>query len=294
MYDILGDIHGRASQLKHLLEKLGYSQVKGTFKHPERQAIFLGDFINKGTESKEVLQIVRAMVQNGNAQAVIGNHELNLIGIFHQHKEGDFIRQRTDSNLQQHQLTFDSFGGNTPELKEYIQWLKGLPIFMEANGFRVAHAFWHRQSIHFLRDHFPQNCLDDSLLQEMTPDSELYRAIQEIVVGLKLPLPKQKGGVFKAKWWNVGKTRAYDELAIRPEPKLENLDISLADISTEAYQYPENEKPFFFGHYNLPGKPNLLAHNYTCLDYNTPEHPLIVAYRWDGEKLLNRRKLYWC
>ena len=295
MYDIIGDIHGRADQLEALLRKMSYSYSRGSFRHPWRKAIFLGDYINKGTQSRKALHIVRSMVETENATALIGNHELNLIGIFHQHKGGDFIRPRTESNLQQHQPTFNSFGGDTAELQNYVQWMKSLPIFIEADGFRAAHAFWHQPSILFLKKNFPQNCPDDALLREMTPGSKLSQAVQEIVVGLKLPLPEESGGTsFKAKWWNVGKTRAYDELAIRPDPNLGNSAIATECIFKEAYQYPEEDKPFFFGHYNLPGKPILLAHNYTCLDYNTDEHPLVVAYRWDGEQMLDSRKIVWC
>lgn len=48
MYDLIGDIHGHASELVKLLAALGYSKHKGVYKHPERQAIFLGDFIDRG------------------------------------------------------------------------------------------------------------------------------------------------------------------------------------------------------------------------------------------------------
>ena len=45
MYDLIGDIHGHASELVKLLAALGYSKHKGVYKHHQRQAIFLGDFI---------------------------------------------------------------------------------------------------------------------------------------------------------------------------------------------------------------------------------------------------------
>jgi len=48
MYDFIGDIHGHASELVDLLAALGCSKHKGVYKHHERRAIFLGDFIDRG------------------------------------------------------------------------------------------------------------------------------------------------------------------------------------------------------------------------------------------------------
>ena len=77
MYDLIGDIHGHAAELRQLLEKLGYSQHGGIYLHPDRKVIFLGDFIDRGPQIREALGIVRVMVESGSALAVMGNHELN-------------------------------------------------------------------------------------------------------------------------------------------------------------------------------------------------------------------------
>ena len=45
MYDIIGDIHGHASRLERLLERMGYERDADSWRHPDRQAIFVGDFI---------------------------------------------------------------------------------------------------------------------------------------------------------------------------------------------------------------------------------------------------------
>ncbi len=82
MYDLIGDIHGHADALQHLLNRLGYSRQKSVYGHPERQAIFLGDFIDRGPQIRETLEIVRPMVDSGAALAVMGNHEINALA-FH-------------------------------------------------------------------------------------------------------------------------------------------------------------------------------------------------------------------
>ena len=74
-------IHGHAGPLNTLLGKLGYFEQDGSgiWRHPERKVIFLGDFIDRGPAQLETVQIARAMVENGTALAVMGNHEFNAI-----------------------------------------------------------------------------------------------------------------------------------------------------------------------------------------------------------------------
>ena len=78
-YDIIGDIHGCAETLKALLHRLGYVNEDLCYKHEDRQVLFLGDFIDGGPLQRETLSIVRRMVENGAAKAVMGNHEFNAI-----------------------------------------------------------------------------------------------------------------------------------------------------------------------------------------------------------------------
>lgn len=93
-YDIIGDIHGHADALCALLAKLGYQKRAGEFRHPERQAIFVGDFIDRGPQQLETVQLVRRMVDAGNALAIMGNHELNAIAWYLPDPEapGEFLR----------------------------------------------------------------------------------------------------------------------------------------------------------------------------------------------------------
>ena len=68
--------------------KLEYEVVDGVFRHPERQMIFVGDFIDRGPQQREVLRIARSMCEAGTARAVMGNHEFNAIGWVTQNKDG--------------------------------------------------------------------------------------------------------------------------------------------------------------------------------------------------------------
>jgi len=82
-YDVIGDIHGHADELKELLGKLGYKKnAQGVYEPPEgqdRKAVFIGDFIDRGPNNFAVIDIVSKMVEAGRAHAIMGNHDLNFI-----------------------------------------------------------------------------------------------------------------------------------------------------------------------------------------------------------------------
>ncbi len=83
-FDIIGDVHGCADELLGLLEKLGYGveRSNGEFEvePPEgRRAIFLGDLVDRGPKSPEVLRLVMGMVASGAALCVPGNHDAKLV-----------------------------------------------------------------------------------------------------------------------------------------------------------------------------------------------------------------------
>ena len=78
--DLIGDIHGHATELHSLLRSMDYTEINGVYQHPERSVIFLGDFIDRGDQQLEVLRVVSSMCINGNARAIMGNHEFNAIG----------------------------------------------------------------------------------------------------------------------------------------------------------------------------------------------------------------------
>ena len=86
-FDIIGDVHGCAGELEALLIRLGY-QVSWSKSAPERhvsvappegrKAVFVGDLVNRGPDTPDVLRIVMSMMRDGTALCVKGNHEVKL------------------------------------------------------------------------------------------------------------------------------------------------------------------------------------------------------------------------
>ena len=77
-FDIIGDVHGCHEELMELLGKLGYTGEIPA--HPEgRRAVFLGDLVDRGPASGEVMDTVMDMTGAGSALCVMGNHENRLM-----------------------------------------------------------------------------------------------------------------------------------------------------------------------------------------------------------------------
>jgi protein phosphatase len=81
-FDIIGDVHGCFDELLSLLTQLGYKiakQERYAVSHPDgRKVIFLGDLVDRGPQTPEVLRIVMDMVETGMAFCVNGNHDDKL------------------------------------------------------------------------------------------------------------------------------------------------------------------------------------------------------------------------
>ncbi len=83
-FDIIGDIHGCFPELHALLQKLGYSitQHNATFAvthSQKRKIVFLGDLVDRGPDTPNVLRIVMDAVDAGTALCVPGNHDIKLM-----------------------------------------------------------------------------------------------------------------------------------------------------------------------------------------------------------------------
>ncbi len=86
-FDIIGDIHGCYDELVQLLERLGYQiavrengERRIVVTPPAgRRAVFLGDLIDRGPRTPDVLRLVMGMVEQKTAMCVPGNHEAKLL-----------------------------------------------------------------------------------------------------------------------------------------------------------------------------------------------------------------------
>lgn len=84
-FDLVGDVHGCFDELALLLDKLGYSRTSAPDAPPVyappagRKLVFVGDLVDRGPKSHEVLRLAMEMVRAGHAIVVPGNHEEKLL-----------------------------------------------------------------------------------------------------------------------------------------------------------------------------------------------------------------------
>ena len=91
--------------------------------------IFLGDFIDRGPKQAQTIKIVQDMIENGHAQAVMGNHEFNAIAWATEDSQnpGAFLRARTQKNLRQHEAFLREVGADSRAHRKTIDWFKEIP-----------------------------------------------------------------------------------------------------------------------------------------------------------------------
>lgn len=135
---IIGDIHGKADALKRLLNDL-----------PEEieQIYSVGDLIDRGTESKEVIQIC---IDN-NILAVRGNHEdmfLDYLDGTGFYDEGTFENNGGMATLESYggMKILDTYGSFYWQYfipDDHKIYLESLPYFIETEDFILSHAGIH-------------------------------------------------------------------------------------------------------------------------------------------------------
>jgi len=140
---VIPDIHGYAGTLQALIEE----QIK-----PSRsdQLIFLGDYIDRGPDSKGVLDFIIDLEEDDfNIRTLRGNHEDYLLRTF----DNERVRKNLLGITYQNQLKKEwfKFGGketlksfrvsDVHEIPEkYIKWMRKLEYYIELDSYILVHA----------------------------------------------------------------------------------------------------------------------------------------------------------
>lgn len=118
----VSDVHGCFTEFCMLLDKCGYSEK-------DDKLVLLGDYIDRGLQSKEVFEKIINLQKNGDVVVLRGNHEQMALDYW---KYGD--------------MTFSYNGGaNTlisfdNDLEDFVKWVQKLPFIYTDDDYYFVHA----------------------------------------------------------------------------------------------------------------------------------------------------------
>ncbi|BDD09129.1 serine/threonine protein phosphatase [Fulvitalea axinellae] len=124
----ISDIHGCPKTFEALLDKVRYS--------PNKDRLFLlGDYVNKGPDSKRVLEIIYDLKKRfpDNVTALLGNHDQQALSFF---EHGNPAKTLVNGR---------SFGEIFPDLKKkerirFRDFFRQCPLYAELPDFLLVHA----------------------------------------------------------------------------------------------------------------------------------------------------------
>ena len=94
----------------------------------------------------------------------------------------------------------------------------------------------------------------------------------------------------RVKWWKNPVGRSFKEIALPYMDSIPNTTVKADDEDLGRF-YDEFQKPVFFGHYWLKGKPMIQESNICCLDFSIAKKGYLACYRFNGEQSLNSDKI---
>ncbi|HUH36982.1 MAG TPA: metallophosphoesterase, partial [Spongiibacteraceae bacterium] len=310
-YDLIGDVHGCYDALVELLHKLGYHKQQGRYVSADprrpRQLLFLGDLLDRGPGIRESVQLVYELVEQGQAQIVMGNHEYDALAWNTPAPPGtgrSHLREHNRHNSRIIQQTLEQFANHPSDWRDLMAWLERMPLVLELAHFRVVHACWDQRLIDELRSRYPDARMNRELLMASADKHQFAgRLIDRLTRGVDLVLPdgmqmRSRDGLtrqrFRAKYW-VSRPANYGDLEFQPDPLPDDVaqrPVSEADRAALPY-YSLDAPLLFVGHYWQSGKPRRLRRNMACLDYSAVKAGRLVAYRLDDESELDNEKFVW-
>ena len=299
-YDIIGDVHGHYSELTTLLSQMDYSCSDGIWQHPRRKAIFVGDFANRGPQTPEVIQSIRAMIQNHKAYAILGNHEINMMAYFTHNKKALSLAEPSPAGKKQMEQIRAQYQGDEEQLQHDVKWLRTLPFFLSFGHLRVVHAHYNPKHIQLIAQSISEGKISKKQIKEIIKGkSEFAQAVNETTRGLELSLPpdlilKDSKNIrrtrFRIKWWIDPRGLTFRDLSFGNRFVLPDYNIP-EQILPALTPYPLAAPVVFFGHYCIGTQLNIQSPNLCCVDACVAGHGHLMAYRWDGETELTKEKL---
>lgn len=220
----IGDIHGMVNKLERLYAKI-LLDIK-SHNVDDATIVFLGDYIDRGPCSKEVLDFLMSLRDTDNLKHIMlkGNHEEMIVSAYH-NPENLAVRQvwLANGGIQCREsfncLTRDFTRHQAPEFLPYIMWLDALPLKYKVDDYVFVHGGYDMRKSYDEQE-------DEVLVWKRTKKSAFtYRECEYIIVHGHTPFidplnyPKQIGIDTGAYWADATKLTAVALTIPRTESK---------------------------------------------------------------------------
>ena len=285
---------------------MGYVKRASGYTHRERQAIFVGDLLNRGNAVEKVIKLVRRMQDSGAAQVVMGNHEFNTLA-YHipnpNHKDV-YLRPRSKKNQKQLSATLNQLSKD--EIESTLAWIRGLPMYLDLPEIRVVHACWDPWAIkRIVKAHaeFGQ-WTDEFMHKALDPGKKLAKAIEWTLKGKEQSLPMGEGltdldGFYRSRlrvrWYLPPEGKTYAEYALVRDNDLPQIPLPAAlDGQTHVLTKKARSRcSSVTTDYVQILSQRYLLRMLLVLTNGVARGDVLCAYRWDGEQVLEADHLVW-
>ena len=143
IYYAIGDVHGEIEKLDRLLE---YIREDARRLGAAYRIVFLGDLIDRGPDSRGVVERAKSLCESGEAIAIKGNHEELMLHACDQ-RESVGIYWWAENGGDETILSYVRVNGYADDFREaidpaHISWLRGLPVMVrdETRGLVFVHG----------------------------------------------------------------------------------------------------------------------------------------------------------
>ena len=155
----ISDIHGCLGAFRKMLELLDFQ--------PEDTMYIIGDMIDRGPDPLGVIELVRS---TPNMVALMGNHEWMML----QYLDGGEYKRSWALNGNSKMFRFlrqstERKTGLTGEAKEIVDWVRGLPYWVELDDYILIHAGWNQEEVRDQLDEYKER---NAALQDMLEDRD--------------------------------------------------------------------------------------------------------------------------
>lgn len=130
---VMGDIHGQYAKMQKVLAMAEYDPVKD-------RLVLLGDYIDRGPESRRVVDEVIRLVAAG-AVALYGNHEdMMARALGNRHRSRPAAMELEQWYANGGEVTIGGYRDNSAVLDRHLDFFRSLPRWVEMQGILFVHA----------------------------------------------------------------------------------------------------------------------------------------------------------